>query len=98
VSIKDIFLNNVELSFLYRDSLKGIISKDDLAETQKSQLIEFAKNEQFKAIDTINKLLIGNPETTFEFWAQRHGSFNDAQKVLNWLILEPIDIRGFSFE
>jgi hypothetical protein len=96
MSIKDVFLNNIELSFLYRDSLKGVISKNDLAETQKAQLIEFAKNEEFKALDFINKLLLGNPETTFEYWEQRHGNLNYAKKVLNCLITEQVEVKSVS--
>jgi hypothetical protein len=98
MSIKDVFLNNVELSFLYRNSLKGIINKNDLAETQKAQLIEFAKNEEFKAIGTIDKLLIGNPETTFEYWEQRHGNLSDAKRVLNWLTTEQVEVKSVSIE
>jgi hypothetical protein len=98
MSIKNIRLNENELNSLYWDCLKGIISKNDLAETQKAQLIEFAKNEEFKAFGTIDKLLLGNPETTFEYWEQRHGNLSDAKRVLNWLTTEPILDKSISIE
>jgi hypothetical protein len=98
MSIKNIRLNENELNSLYLDCLKGIISKNDLAETQKAQLINFAQNEEFKAIDFINKLLLGNPETSFEYWEQRNGNLNDAKKVLNWLTTEPVEDKSISIE
>jgi hypothetical protein len=91
MSIKDVFLNNVELSNLYTNCIKGIISKNDLAETQKAQLIEFSKQQEFKAIELINNLCIANPGTTFEYWEQRHSNYKDAKGVLNWLKSEPIE-------
>ncbi len=91
MNIKDIFLNNVELSNLYTNCIRGIISKNDLAETQKAQLIEFSEQQKFKAIENINNLCIANPETTFEFWEQRHGNYIDAKRILDWLKTEPIE-------
>jgi len=58
MSIKDVFLNNVELSNLYTNCIKGIISKNDLAETQKAQLIEFSKQIREQLLNIGNKGIV----------------------------------------
>jgi len=78
-------LNVIEVENIYKKCLNGEISKSGMHESIKFQLLEYAKEQQFKGLDFINKLLLANPGTTFQFWTDKYSNYTDSQKIINWL-------------
>ncbi len=84
-NIKTVHFNSNEIEFFYLQSLQGIISKSDLADTQAKQILKFAERKHQKAIEYINELILKNPETTFEYWKERYNHYKESEKVIQWL-------------
>jgi len=78
-------LNVIEVENIYKKCLNGEISKSGMHDSIKFQLLEYAKEQQFKGLDFINKLLLANPGTTFQFWTDKYSNYTDSQKIINWL-------------
>jgi hypothetical protein len=78
-------LNRIEVENLYRDCLENLISKNALHDSIKLQLIKYARDLNFKAINLINNLLLANSGTTFEYWTDKYSNYTDSQKIINWL-------------
>ena len=81
-----------ELRAMYREALKGIVSKDDLSPTQIKQLIEYAQKQELNALKFIDDLLKANPGTTFEYWCERLADYRDAQNFIRWAAAPPQEI------
>ena len=78
-------LNRIEVENLYSDCLENLISKNGLHDSIKLQLIKYARDLNFKAINFINNLLLANSGTTFEYWTDKYSNYTDSQKIINWL-------------
>lgn len=82
---KNQILDDYELFELYKNCLKGIVSKNKLNESLIAQLLYFANKEKMMAISHISEYLIWNPGTTFEYWIERSVNYRQANIIINWL-------------
>ncbi len=87
MSIRNIELKPYELQSYYKKLIFGEVSVNDLADTQKAQLLNYATKQQMKALLFINEMLVANPGITFEYLCQRHENYIHANKAI--ALLEP---------
>jgi hypothetical protein len=87
MSVKDIEFKPGELWQYYMKLIDGLISENDLAATQKAQLLSYATKQQNKSLSFINEMIMANPGTTFEYWSQRLENYINANKAI--ALLEP---------
>jgi len=82
--------DELEIRQLMREARQGLIDANELSNTQKAKMLHFANQDLHKAVmEDINGLLIANPHTTFEYWAERLSTYKDAKMIIDWLAPEP---------
>jgi hypothetical protein len=89
MNIKEIYLNQFELLHYYNEILNGKISKTDLAETQKAQLIDFANNRKAETYKNLNDSLLNGIITLSmignDFDSYFKSQTKSEQIVIDWL-------------
>lgn len=93
MSLQETEWDDIELSKNYGLILEGKRDISFFTKTNILMLIDFAEQKKFEAIEFIGLLLLGNPDTNFDFWAVRHGNYKNAEFVLNWLRASQIDSK-----
>jgi hypothetical protein len=89
MNIKEIYLNQFDLLRFYNEILNGIISKTDLSETQKAQLIDFANNRKAETYKNLNDSLLNGIITLSmignDFDSYFKSQTKNEQLVIDWL-------------
>lgn len=73
------------VSQIYMEALEGLVSKNDLIESNRASLLKYAIDERKKALSFINELLAVNPGATFDYLAGSSVNYQNALTVINWL-------------
>ncbi len=75
---------------IMRRARQGNVDSNDLTNTEKAHILQFAKEDQANAWMEINSLMKNNPETDFEYWEVNHDGYRIASDIIAW-ITKPID-------
>lgn len=100
MSIKDNYLNPIELAGLYHAAINGTVSKNDLSETERLQLLKFAKDKKQQAIQGISESIAHGTITPSKYnfdldaYIKTQYSVNAPQSVIDWL--NETEVNGIS--
>lgn len=82
-------LNDVEATEIYRKALEGLVSKNDLSESERAKVFQVAERINQDSLKFIHEMVSNNPETDVEFWKGRVQGYSDSLRIMKWLIAPP---------